>query len=517
MVFVLPVALQIQSNKTHSSTVIPISNMLFLRRFLTAAGPALAVHTATQSMFDKLNASTTCDEACKELVLRVSSWEAQQRASDFSFYNVPEIYSTSLVPGSVLRLEQTTNLSNYTVPTPLTMSRILYTTEDLNGTVIPASAYILWPSSPLEVPEMRSSSNRAQWPIVAWAHGTSGGLSPCAPSNYHNLQYHFQVPFTLALQGYVVVAPDYAGLGVGRLPNGEEIGHPWGAWPAQANDIANAITAARNALPQYLDANGPFIAMGHSQGAASVWSFAERQVNRPVAGYKGAIALAPPTSVIEHVRRARSDHAANRTQLWTSAYLSFQTPLIKGITAAYPSLNLSGMTELGRDRWVNVQEAVQGCLPTKQVASIGAPLAELAHRNWTEQHTVLEFEERTAFGRRPFRGPLLILSGDLDAITDIDSLKEIVAGTCKAIESGDSQETLHFVEYVGLNHFPVIQASQGKWLDWARERFFPSGGWNSRCSREIVKGFRGEEAINTLFPNFLVETAGAEDSWKYSL
>ncbi|KAG6362604.1 hypothetical protein INS49_007696 [Diaporthe citri] len=426
-------------------------------------------------------------------------------------------YSSALGPGSVLRLEQTTNLTNYTVPAPLTMSRILYTTEDLNGTVIPASAYILWPSSPLEVPVTSSSSNSSEWPIVAWAHGTSGGLSPCAPSNYRNLQYHFQVPFTLALQGYVVVAPDYAGLGVGRLPDGEEIGHPWGAWPAQANDLANAVSAARNAFPQYLDANGPFIAMGHSHGAAAVWSFAERQVSKPVAGYRGAVALAPPTGVIDHARRARSDHAENKTQLWTNSFLSFQTPLIKGVTAAYPCLNLSGMTELGRDRWVNVQEAVQGCLPTKQVASTGAPLAELAHRNWTEHPAVLEFERRTAFGRRPFRGPLLVMSGDLDAITDIDGLKETVTDTCEALGTGKSQESLHFVEYIGLNHFPVIQASQGKWLGWARERFFSSGDAKVGCRAEVVKGFRAEVSINTLFPNFLLETTGDGNNWKYSL
>lgn len=491
--------------------------MHFLQVLFTAAVPVLAVHATTESAITKLNASTTCDEACKEVVLRVSSWEAEQRASDFSFYNVPENYSSALAPGSVLLLEQTTNLTNYSVPAPLTMSRILYTTEDLNGTVIPASAYILWPSSPLEVPVASSVSNSTQWPIVAWAHGTSGGLPPCAPSNYRNLQYHFQVPFTLALQGYVVVAPDYAGLGVGRLPDGEEIGHPWGAWPAQANDLAHAVTAARNAFPQFLDNIGPIIAMGHSQGAAAVWSLAERQVRKPVAGYRGAVALAPPTSVIDHARRARADHAANRTQLWTNAFLSFQTPLIKGVTAAYPSLNLSGMTALGRDRWINVQEAVQGCLPTKQVASTGAPLAGLAHRNWTEHPAVLEFERRTAFGRRPFRGPLLILSGDLDAITDIDGLRETVTDTCETLESGESQESWQFVEYVGLNHFPVIQASQGKWLGWVRDRFFSSGDANVGFSKEVVEGFRGEEAVNTLFPNFLLETAGDGNDWKYSL
>ena len=466
--------------------------MKYFQMLSATLAASLAVCASAQSAFTKLNASTTCDDACKELVLRVSSWEADQRASDFSFYTVPKTYSADLAPGSVLRLEQTTNLTDYTVPAPLTMSRILCTTEELNGTVIPASAYVLWPSSPIEVPATNASSKRTQWPIVVWAHGTSGGLSPCAPSNYRNLQYHFQVPFTLALQGYVVVAPDYAGLGVGKLPNGKEIGHPWAAWPAQANDIANAVTAARNAFPNFLNPTGPFIVMGHSQGAAAVWSFAERQVSRPEAGYKGAVALAPPTGVIEQVRRARADHEANTTQLWTKAFLSFQTPLIKGVTAAYPSLILSGMTELGRDSWVNVQEAVQGCLPTKQVSGVGAPLAEMAHRNWTEQPAVLEFEKRTAVGRAPFKGPLLIMSGDLDSITDINNLKDTVKDTCEALKSSEAQESLQFVKYTGLNHFPVIQASQSKWLGWIRERFFPPF-WSvgSRMRNKDHQGFQG--------------------------
>lgn len=488
--------------------------MMFLQIIFGAVLSALAAHSLADSMFARLNASTTCDDACRELVLRVSSWEAEQRASDFSFYTVPGNYTAKVGPGSVLQLEETTNLTNYTVPAPLTMSRMLYTTEDLNGTVIAASAYILWPSSPLEVPEPARSSNMTHWPLVAWAHGTSRGLSPCAPSNYRSLQYHFQVPFRLALQGYVVVAPDYAGLGVGKLPNGEEIMHPWGAWPAQANDIANAITAVRNAFPQFLDASGPFIAMGHSQASASVWSFAERQVTKLVPGYKGAVAIAPPTDIIEQARRTRADHATNTTRLWTNAFLSFQLPFIKGVTAVYPSLNLSGMTELGRDRWVNVQEAVQGCLPTKQVSGLGAPLAEMAHRNWTEQPAVLEFERRTEVGRSPFKGPLLIISGSLDAVTDIKNLRETVNDACEAFGSSGS---LQFAEYTGLNHFPVIQASQGKWLGWVMQRFFPGGDQATGCVKEIVKGFRGEDTTSSVFPDFILETAGADENWKYAL
>ncbi|KAG8156626.1 hypothetical protein KVR01_013577 [Diaporthe batatas] len=493
--------------------------MMSLQVLFAAAVLALGAHSLVDSTFAKLNASTTCDDVCKELVFRASSWEAEQRASDSTFYTVPSNYSNELSPGIVLKLEETTNLTNYTVPAPLTMSRMLYTTEDLNGTVIPTSAYVLWPSSPLKLPSSDPSSNMTHWPLVAWAHGTSGGLSPCAPSNYRSLQYHFQVPFTLALQGYVVVAPDYAGLGVGRLPNGEEIMHPWAAWPAHANDIANAITAARNAFPRFLDASGPFIAMGHSQGAASVWSFAERQITKPVPGYKGAVAIAPPTGIIEQARKARADHEANQTQLWTNPLLSFQLPLIKGVTAVYPSLNLSGMTELGRDRWVNVQEAVQGCLPTKQVSGLGAPLGDMAYRNWTEQPAVLEFERRTAVGRRLFKGPMLVISGSLDAVTDINNLRETVNDTCEAIELSESPQSLHFAEYTGLNHFPVIQASQSKWLGWVTQRFFSGGASETGCVAEIIEGFRGNDAsaISSVFPNFLLETAGADDKWKYAL
>lgn len=103
------------------------------------------------------------------------------------------------------------------------------------------------------------------------------------------------------------------------------------------------------------------------------------------------------------------------------------------------------------------------------------------------------------------------MSGDLDAITDINSLKETVTVTCEALESGGFQESVHFVEYIGMNHFPIIQASQGKWLGWARERFFSSGGVNSGCSMEFIEGFRGKETINTLFSNFLLGFAGKEN------
>ena len=196
-----------------------------------------------------------------QLAALTTSFETSQHAlPNDPFYNVPESYHSGLKPGSVLKIEHATNLTNYTVPSGISMSRIMYTTSDVHGATLPASAYILWPYSPLP------DKDTLGYPTAAWAHGTAGLYAPCSPSNYRSLQYHFMVPYLLALQGMVVVAPDYAGLGVGSLPNSDIIPHPWATSPAQANDVAYAITAARAAFPKYLSKNGPFVTLGHSEG-----------------------------------------------------------------------------------------------------------------------------------------------------------------------------------------------------------------------------------------------------------
>ena len=200
-----------------------------------------------------VTSSSTCGAQCQTLAITASTWESQQHAdADFSFYTVPSNFSSSLPAGSLLRVEEATNLSTFAVPSGLTMSRIVYTTMDHNGTILPTSAYILWPYAPLASAGMKKN----QFPMVGWTHGTSGFFKNCAPSNYRNLQYEFMAPFLVALQGMAVVAPDYAGLGIDRLPNGQHIGHNWIDAPAQATDLANAIIAARKAFPAQLPPNG---------------------------------------------------------------------------------------------------------------------------------------------------------------------------------------------------------------------------------------------------------------------
>jgi hypothetical protein len=138
-----------------------------------------------------------------QLAVLGKAFETSQHASpDLAWYKAPENFTSSLEPGTPLKIEDATDLTNYTVPGGLSMSRIIYTTLDANGRVLPASAYILWPYHALDHGDDKG------YDVALWAHGTSGLFEPCAPSNYRSLQYHFMVPYLLANQGMAVVAPE---------------------------------------------------------------------------------------------------------------------------------------------------------------------------------------------------------------------------------------------------------------------------------------------------------------------
>jgi pimeloyl-ACP methyl ester carboxylesterase len=450
-----------------------------------------------------ISSSTTCGPQCQYLAAAAFSFETQAHATaDLPFYKVPENFSASLAPGSLLRVEHVTNLTNYTVPSGLTMSRIIYTTTNLNGTILPASAYILWPYV-----------FRKEYSMVAWAHGTSGLFKACAPSNYRSLQYHFMVPYLLAMQGMVVVAPDYAGLGFDTLPSGEHFAHPWALCPAQANDLAHAITAARAAFPQQLPRKGPFVAMGHSQGGGAAWAFAQRLVQSPMDGYKGTVAIAPTTDVVGAVAAG----LANSSLPQAPYVLILQPKLIASVTALFPAYNFSGFTPMAADRWFNVMAPLSACLPTDVGVFADVPVDQLAQPGWLEHPAVQRFAEVATSGRKRFQGPLLVVTGDKDAADSVESVGSAFNVTCTMNKQNNWNQSLEMVTYAGVDHFPIIQASQLLWLDWVKARLSGKEVPKPGCKASAVDGFRADSIRQSTAPNFLVDWVGQQESWKYIL
>lgn len=86
---------------------------------------------------------------------------------------------------------------------------------------------------------------KAGWPVIAWAHGTSGVARICAPSMMKDVYYGTEGLFPMVQVGFAVVAVDYAGLGT-------EVPHEYTTLAAQANDVINGVAAARPARARQL-------------------------------------------------------------------------------------------------------------------------------------------------------------------------------------------------------------------------------------------------------------------------
>ena len=180
------------------------------------------------------------------------------------------------------------NIQNPVVntPAPYTASSIATASESVvmtykmlgvKGTEVQATALVFTPKAAAPV---------GGWPIVVWAHGTTGVADECAPSR-SALNSNVQVMIDQFLAaGYVVVAPDYEGLG--EKMNDQL--HPFLNLKSESYAITDAVVAARNYLGSKVSKQ--WMTVGHSQGGHAALGAAEYAV-RANLDYKGTVAVAP--------------------------------------------------------------------------------------------------------------------------------------------------------------------------------------------------------------------------------
>jgi pimeloyl-ACP methyl ester carboxylesterase len=126
--------------------------------------------------------------------------------------------------------------------------RILYLTEQADGTRRAASGMVFYPNS---------APPAGGRPVVAWAHPTVGMASRYAPSRTDNPVSDMTWLNEMISRGWVVTATDYAGLGTPGVQHylvGQD----------EARDVLNSVRAARQI--EAAKAGPSFAAWGHSQG-----------------------------------------------------------------------------------------------------------------------------------------------------------------------------------------------------------------------------------------------------------
>jgi pimeloyl-ACP methyl ester carboxylesterase len=395
--------------------------------------------------------------------------------ADEDFYRVPA--NTSCAPaGSLLKLQVNANASAYLLPPGLTISRFLYQTKTFNGSLIPASAYILWPYAARSQPD--------GYAVVAFAHGTCGVVAECAPSHWKNLCYDFAAPYSLALQGYVVVAADYAGLGVGKDAAGNPIVHPYTVSPSHADDVFYSVQAAQSAFKAL---SKQFVIVGQSQGGGTAWAAAQRQAVSPVQGYLGSVALAPVTNFID---TAGASGPADDF-LWPG--------IIQAISTIFPEFDIgSVVTPAGIER-LELLRKVQGCI-VLQFPLFSDPT--LIRPDWPSNFYVQAFQNLTGNGGRPIAEPLLVVQGDADVILPAPVASSWVNRTCELYP--DSQ--LEYVTFPGAPH-GIDYPSQSVWFRWIEQRFAGTEAVHG-CRVSTQKSVRPLESYELGEPNFLLAPYG---------
>jgi pimeloyl-ACP methyl ester carboxylesterase len=421
-----------------------------MRRFATFFAACLAGISSPIAFADPLSnraagASVKCTlagPAATALAYEQSNYVNGPVAQD-PFYTTLPKQASSAKAGTLLKLEAQSNASIFTLPPTVSLSRFIYQSVDSAGALVPVSAYILWPYAP-----------KAGNPVVAWAHGTSGLAPDCAPSHLRNLWQHFLAPYALVTQGYIVVATDYAGLGVPNNIHGQPVIHQYLNGVSNANDVIYSVQAAQSAFPQL---SKEFVVIGHSQGGGAAWAVAQRQAKTPVDGYLGAVAMSPVTNVLNDGPVAPILAAA----------------IAPGLQAINSKFHTTDILSADGQAAVDQLSACGGCM-----AVIDYTLLTInpTQSNWQNNSNLQSYQKTIENGGKKIDGPLLIGHGQADPLLNINLTIAAVNKTVAAYPASQ----IEFYQLPDVEHVPSLQAMQPIWLDWIADRFahVPVGSYN---------------------------------------
>lgn len=183
------------------------------------------------------------------------------------------------------------------VPQHGTTYRVLYSSQAVDGRNVATSGLVTIPAG---------RAPKGGFPVVSWAHGTTGIADACAPSRLIGDGAYVSRPYTQALvgeiaawvkRGYAVVQSDYQGLGTPGT-------HPYLVGVAEGRSVLDIVLAARGVNRRV---GKRFAIVGHSQGGhATLWAAALAERYTPALKLAGAVPLAPASHIGEQGAIARN-------------------------------------------------------------------------------------------------------------------------------------------------------------------------------------------------------------------
>ncbi|MFT4042813.1 MAG: lipase family protein [Gordonia sp. (in: high G+C Gram-positive bacteria)] len=260
------------------------------------------------------------------------------------------------------------------------------------------------------------------WPLIVYAHGTTGITRDCAPSDRPDMFGDlFAVAANLAA-GYAVVTTDYQGIGVRA---DEPAPHPYLEPRTAAYNLIDAARAARSIEPTI----GPrWVVAGSSQGGAAAWATAEQFASygsgTPNAGQlAGAVAMSPVLDL------SFLPELAQRGTL-TNAQRYLYPIVVAGVAHTDSQLDTSALLH---GVAANRLATLISCSTGKTALAAQVQSRDPATFTPTNSHTQAEITSmltRFSLPRTATDIPILAIYGSLDDITPVGDMEKALGRGC---------------------------------------------------------------------------------------
>jgi acetyl esterase/lipase len=252
--------------------------------------------------------------------------------------------------------------------------------------------------------------------VIAWTHGAWGVAEKCAPSLSPSF-FEYSAGMDAVRSGYVVVAPDYIGLGSPTM-------HPFLVGPDTANAVLDAVRAARE-IPGAA-AGGNFAVWGESQGGhAALWTAISARSYAPDLTLVATAAAAPPTDLGANLREGSDKNA--RALLLSFALYSWSTLY---------GFSLDPITNRTNQGIIN-RLAQNNCVEFHKKPKLRTILGILTVARATKGKDIEKIEPFASFERAnsvdPARvpGPLLIAQSSKDTIVAPAVTRKFAKAVCR--------------------------------------------------------------------------------------
>ncbi|MEH3157013.1 MAG: alpha/beta hydrolase [Gordonia paraffinivorans] len=318
-------------------------------------------------------------------------------------------------PGTLRSAESLPTVDRRVTRLTSTAARITYeSTSGVDGSTVLVSGTVFAPVGP---------APSGGWPIVAYGHGTTGVQHECAPSLSPSLLGAADAVGILVKDGYVVVMPDYQGLGL------DDTYHPYLDAATVGHNMVDGVRAARKLIP---DTSQRWVAVGSSQGGQAAWA-ANEAAARDDAGLDllGTASLAPVADI-----SGFADKAAAGTL--TEQQLGIYPWILWAQQKMHPELDLDDYRRgIAQRRW-DVLTACQGDL-AEQRSAVVKQLTPDDLRPATPAATgALRADlQRMALPAGRAAAPMLVVHGAKDQLIDSAWTDDAVGAACRR---GDTVE-----------------------------------------------------------------------------